>query len=225
VFRHGVSGRDFDEANSHVNDTSTDVHSQYVLKSLVDAKGDLVAASADNTPARLAVGTNGYVLTADSTETLGMKWAEAAGGVTEGSLLTRPILLGPEERTNVVASAATGTINVDAATAAIWYYTTSASANHTINVRWDSSNSLSSVLATGDGITVVWMIENGTTAYFPTTIQVDGSSVTPVWLNASPPPSSAQANQTAGLDAFTLTIIKTAATPTYKVLGSWARYR
>ena len=74
VFRHGVSGRDFDEANSHVNDTSTDVHSQYVLKSLVDAKGDIIAASADNTPARLAVGTNGQILVAASGETTGLAW-------------------------------------------------------------------------------------------------------------------------------------------------------
>lgn len=54
-----------------------------VPKSLVDAKGDLIAATADNTPARLAVGTNGHVLTADSTQSTGIKWA-AAGGVDYG---------------------------------------------------------------------------------------------------------------------------------------------
>jgi len=78
--KHGVSARDFDETNSHVNDTSTDVHSQYVLKSLVDAKADIITATADNTPARLAVGTNGFVLTADSAEATGLKWAAASGG-------------------------------------------------------------------------------------------------------------------------------------------------
>ena len=74
VFRHGVSARDFDEANDHVNDSSTDVHPQYVTKALVDAKGDLVTATADNTPARLAVGTNDFILTAASGETTGLVW-------------------------------------------------------------------------------------------------------------------------------------------------------
>ena len=48
--------------------------SGYVANSLVDAKGDLVAASADNTPARLAVGTNGQILVAASGETTGLAW-------------------------------------------------------------------------------------------------------------------------------------------------------
>jgi hypothetical protein len=46
----------------------------------VDAKGDLIAATAADTPARLAVGANGTILTADSAEATGMKWAAAAGG-------------------------------------------------------------------------------------------------------------------------------------------------
>jgi hypothetical protein len=46
----------------------------------IDAKGDLLAGTADNTIGRLAIGTNGQVLTADSAETTGMKWATAAAG-------------------------------------------------------------------------------------------------------------------------------------------------
>jgi len=48
-----------------------------IAKSLVDAKGDLIVASADNTVARLGVGTNGYLLTANSAATNGVEWAAA----------------------------------------------------------------------------------------------------------------------------------------------------
>jgi hypothetical protein len=51
-----------------------------VTKATVDAKGDLIAGTADNTIARLAVGANDTVLTADSSTATGLKWAAAAGG-------------------------------------------------------------------------------------------------------------------------------------------------
>jgi hypothetical protein len=49
--------------------------------SLMTAKGDIVVASAANTPARVAVGADGFALVADSTEATGVKWAVAASPV------------------------------------------------------------------------------------------------------------------------------------------------
>jgi hypothetical protein len=58
--------------------TSDDANA--IQNAIVDAKGDLISATAADTPARLAVGANGTVLTADSAETTGLKWAAAATG-------------------------------------------------------------------------------------------------------------------------------------------------
>lgn len=72
-----------------------------VPKSLVDAKGDLVTATADNTPARLAVGSNGQVLVADSAQATGLKYetrtqvlvlaaaAAVPGGTPTGTVIIR----------------------------------------------------------------------------------------------------------------------------------------
>jgi hypothetical protein len=49
-----------------------------IQPTIVDAKGDLITAVAADTPARLAVGTNAQVLTADSTTATGLKWATPA---------------------------------------------------------------------------------------------------------------------------------------------------
>jgi hypothetical protein len=63
--------------------------SNAIQNAIVDAKGDLIGATAADTPARLAVGTNGQVLTADSTAATGLKWAAAASGSTfAGCVLT-----------------------------------------------------------------------------------------------------------------------------------------
>jgi hypothetical protein len=128
------------------------------------------------------------------------------------------IVKGFEEDVNVVASAATGTINFDVSTASVWYYTTNATANHTLNFRYSSGATLSSVLAVGDAITLVWLNTNGATAYYPNVIQIDGSTVTPKV------PAAISAGNASAIDAYVFTIIKTAATPTYTVLETQTKF-
>ena len=69
-----TSGTDLDYSWVTTDDTNA------IQNAIVDAKGDLIAATAADTPARLAVGTNGYVLTADSSQATGLKWAAASTG-------------------------------------------------------------------------------------------------------------------------------------------------
>lgn len=54
--------------------------SNAIQNAIVDAKGDLISATAADTPARLAVGTNGQVLTADSTQSTGLAWTTISAG-------------------------------------------------------------------------------------------------------------------------------------------------
>jgi hypothetical protein len=131
-----------------------------------------------------------------------------------------PTFKAPTETTNIVASAATGTINIDVETATVWYYTTNATANHTLNFRYNSGTSLSSKLSVGEAITVVWITPNGTTAYYPNVIQVDGSAVTPK-IQGGTAITGGNASST---DIYSFTIIKTAATPTYLVLESQTKF-
>jgi len=65
------------DANKPVSTATQTALDLKVDESLFDAKGDLLVGSADNTPAKLSVGTNGYLLTANSAATNGVEWAAA----------------------------------------------------------------------------------------------------------------------------------------------------
>jgi hypothetical protein len=154
-------------------------------------------------------------LTSPTINTATIATPTITGGTNTGS-----ILVSPEERTTVSATAATGTVNFDAATQSVLYYTTNASANWTLNIRGTSGATLNSMLTTGDAITVVFLNTNGATAYYPTVYQIDGTAVTPKWQGGTAPSSG----NASSIDSYSLTIIKTAATPTYTVLGSQTKF-
>jgi len=140
----------------------------------------------------------------------------SSSNVATGTLVDN-IVRGLNEDVNVVASAATGTINFNVGTASVWYYTTNATANHTLNFRYSATVSLNTFMNVGDALTVVWLNTNGTTAYYPNAFQIDGSSVTPKV------PAAITAGNASSIDAYTFTIIKTASA-TFTVLETQTKF-
>jgi cytoskeletal protein CcmA (bactofilin family) len=124
------------------------------------------------------------------------------------------------EVATVSATAATGTINYDITTQSVLYYTSNASANWTVNFRASSGTSLNTALATGQSVTVAFLVTQGSTAYYNNVVQVDGSSVTPKWQGGTAP----AAGNASGIDVYVYTIIKTASA-TFTVLASQTQFK
>ena len=160
---------------------------------------------------------NGYV-SLNATQTLTSKTLTSP--IINTAVFKDAVTKGIEEDVNIVSAVAGGIVNLDVDTASILYYTSNASANHTLNIRYNSSVSLNNSLSIGDAITVVWMNTNGATAYYPNVIQIDGTPVTPKW-QSSISPSSGNANS---IDSYSFTIIKLSGTPTYTVLAAQTRF-
>jgi hypothetical protein len=163
-------------------------------------------------------GTSGTVtLTVDDTVTATLTGTQTLTNKTlTAPALNNAVVKSPEERWTTSATAATGTINFDALTQGALYYTTNASANWTLNVRGDGSNTLNSILAVGDTITVAFLAAQGSTAYRHTALTIDGNAQTVLWSGGTAP----AAGNASGTDAYSFTILKTAATPTYTVFGA-----
>jgi hypothetical protein len=109
------------------------------------------------------------------------------------------------EVTTVSATAATGTINYDVTTQSVLYYTTSASANWTVNVRGNGTTSLDTLMSTGQALTVVFLVTQGATAYYNNAFTIDGSSVTPKYQGGT----AWTSGNASGIDAYSYTIVKT----------------
>ena len=109
------------------------------------------------------------------------------------------------EVATISATAATGTIDYDITTQSVLYYTTSASANWTVNFRASSGTSLNTLMSTGQSMTVAFLVTQGATAYYNSAVQVDGSSVTPKYQGGT----AYAAGNASSVDVYMYTIIKT----------------
>ena len=168
--------------------------------------------TANITDVRVQTTTNLPVVSLTGTQTLTNK------------TLTSPVINGGSvtallESANTVASAATGTINFDVITSSVWYYTTSASANFTLNFRGNSGTTLNTLLANNQAVTCVFINTNGATPYYASAITIDGTSVTPKWQGGTAP----TAGNASALDVYSYTIYKTASA-TYTILASQTKF-
>jgi hypothetical protein len=134
-------------------------------------------------------------------------------------VLTTPILKSPEERLTVSATAAASTVQFDALTQGVLYYTSNATGNWTLNVRGDSGTTLNSALTTGDSITIVFLVTQGATAYYSTALTIDGNAVTPKYITGT----AFSAGNASSIDSYVYTIIKTGSA-TFTVLASQTKF-
>jgi len=128
-------------------------------------------------------------------------------------------LTNAKEVATVSATAATGTINYDVTTQSVLYYTSNASANWTVNFRGSSGTSLDTLMSTGESMTVAFLVTQGSTAYYNSAVQVDGSSVTPKYQGGT----AWSAGNASSIDAYVYTIVKTGSAA-FTVFASQTRF-
>ena len=161
--------------------------------------GAIVTADASGVLALQSAGTT--ALTATSGDLTVAQKMTVVGTSSIAGLKIADVL----ETATISATAATGTINYDVTTQAVLYYTTSASGNWTLNFRGSSGTSLNTLMATGESVTVAFLVTQGATAYYNSAVQVDGASVTPKYQGGT----AYAAGNASSVDVYMYTIIKT----------------
>lgn len=107
------------------------------------------------------------------------------------------------EIVNLQVGGSTGTVNFDVLDSAIYLELGLASSDFTINIRGNANTTLNSILDNNVSLTCAYINRNGSTPYLPTTIQIDGATVTPVWAGGQP-----TVGTISGFDQFLFNIIK-----------------
>lgn len=145
--------------------------------------GQTTANSALNALLPLQTSASGLYLQSDGTNT---SW-NTVFDISTTQTLSNKTFLSPKEVISVVASAPSATTNLNVKTAGIFYYTSDATANWTLNIRGDASTTLDSLMSTGQSITVTFLSAQGATAYYTggasNLLTIDGttSGVTTKW--------------------------------------------
>ena len=178
-----------------------------------------------------ADGSSGQALTTNGSGTL--SFANAGASLSAANTWTGTqtfngtsstfgaILLDSAETVNVVAAAPSATTNLYVQSGSVQYYTTNAANNFIVNIAFSSGTTMNTALATGQVETATLVTTQGSTAYYGTSIQVDGTvtGVTTKWIGGAP-----TAGNASGLDVYRFAVVKTASA-TYTVLASLTQYK
>jgi len=172
--------------------------------------GAVIVKDGGVTPAKLSTGgpswTSGGALSATSIQNTSIGTSTpSSGAFTTLSATGTTSVYEIIEKASISGSAFTGTINFNVLDGAVLYSTANATGDWTLNVRGSSSTTLNNVMATGDCISLAIMVTQGSTAYFQSTFQIDGTGVVPKWAGGTAP-GAGNANS---VDAYTITIFKT----------------
>jgi len=151
--------------------------------------------------------TNVTLSSGTSNMTLGNTAVTIGSATTSvGNLaLTNVTITTIQERSNVTATAATGTINMELLNTSILYLTSNATGNFTVNFRGTSTTSLNNVMSNNTSVACTVLATQGSTAYYNSVVQVDGNTVTPKWQGGTAPTSG----NASSIDSYTYVIIKT----------------
>ena len=193
--------------NHHITDENNNEQLTFQTTASAVNNTQLTNAATGNAPEIAAIG-------GDTNVDLNVN-AKGTGRVTLGPAKIQQTT----EKVTTEATAATGTVNYDVLTQAVWNFTTNASGNWTLNIRGDGSTALNAIMDTGESITIAHIVKQGGTPYYNSAVQIDGSSVTPEYLGGSAP-SAGNANS---LDVYTYTVVKTG-DATFTVLAALSQY-
>jgi hypothetical protein len=151
--------------------------------------------------------TNVTLSSGTSNMTLGNTAVTIGSATTSvGNLaLTNVTITTIQETSNVTATAANATINMELLNNSILYLTSNATGNFTVNFRGTSTTSLNNVMSNNTSLACTVLATQGNTAYYNSVVQVDGNTVTPKWQGGTAPTSG----NASSIDSYTYVIIKT----------------
>jgi hypothetical protein len=205
--------------------TGTTITSTWANTTLADISnaltGSLASDGQTTASGNLNMGTNRIINTADpvNAQDVATKNYVDTNQNYNNVAITGGFISSILEGATVTATAPSATTNYDFKTQSVLFFTSNATTNFTVNIRGNSTTTLNNTMTTGQTATMVLLVTNGATPYYPNVIQIDGTTITPKYQNGS----AITAGNPNSVDIYTITVVKTA-TNTYISFASQTKF-